>query len=253
MGKFDKILICSDLDGTLRNSNALISDENIKAINYFKENGGLFTLCTGRNHQYAEDLKKEGLEVNTVLVTLNGAAIYDPSKGKLVYENFMDKTRLNDIKNFVCQNSDFLSEITIHSDIPYKNFSDLPEESNLYKIVFKTKSSDYTHMVKEKLKNIFGDENYFITTSWPEGIEILDKKSTKGECVKIIRNQIHKDLKKIICVGDYENDISMLLEADISYAVENAIPEVKKAADYVTVSNDKHAVARIIEETEQKL
>ncbi len=41
MGKFDGILICTDLDGTLMNSKKEISKENLDAIEYFKANGGL--------------------------------------------------------------------------------------------------------------------------------------------------------------------------------------------------------------------
>ena len=48
MGKFDKILICTDLDGTLFRNNKTISSENIKAIEYFKSEGGFFTFVTGR-------------------------------------------------------------------------------------------------------------------------------------------------------------------------------------------------------------
>ncbi|MBR0360470.1 MAG: HAD hydrolase family protein, partial [Clostridia bacterium] len=51
-----------------------------------------------------------------------------------------------------------------------------------------------------------------------------------------------------ICVGDYENDISMIEVADKGYAVSNAIEPVLKAADYVTVSNTESAIAKIISE-----
>ena len=41
MKKFEGILICTDLDGTLLKNDKSVSKENIDAINYFKENGGL--------------------------------------------------------------------------------------------------------------------------------------------------------------------------------------------------------------------
>ena len=44
MARYDNILLCSDLDGTLRNSKGEISEENIQAIKYFCDNGGLLTL-----------------------------------------------------------------------------------------------------------------------------------------------------------------------------------------------------------------
>lgn len=48
MGKFDGILLCTDLDDTLLTTDKRVSDENSKAIEYFKSEGGLFTFATGR-------------------------------------------------------------------------------------------------------------------------------------------------------------------------------------------------------------
>ena len=46
MGKFDGILLCTDLDDTLLTTDKRVSDENSKAIEYFKSEGGLFTFAT---------------------------------------------------------------------------------------------------------------------------------------------------------------------------------------------------------------
>ena len=51
MGKFDGILLCSDFDGTFA-SNGVPIEANMKAIKYFRENGGLFTLASGRNYEF---------------------------------------------------------------------------------------------------------------------------------------------------------------------------------------------------------
>ena len=48
MGKFDGILICTDLDGTLYKNDKTISEKNKAAIEYFKREGGSFTFVTGR-------------------------------------------------------------------------------------------------------------------------------------------------------------------------------------------------------------
>ena len=55
-----------------------------------------------------------------------------------------------------------------------------------------------------------------------------------------------------VCVGDYENDISMLRHADIAYAVENAIDEVKAVADRITVHHNEDALAHIIADLEKE-
>ena len=48
MGIFDGYLLVSDMDGTLLNSKGKLSEENKRAIEYFVDNGGQFTLATGR-------------------------------------------------------------------------------------------------------------------------------------------------------------------------------------------------------------
>ena len=51
-------------------------------------------------------------------------------------------------------------------------------------------------------------------------------------------------------MGDYNNDVAMIREAALGIAVSNAVPEAKAAADAVTVSNEEHAIARIISDLE---
>ena len=51
MGKFDGILIATDWDGTFFSNNQLF-DKNLEAIRYFQDNGGSFTLCSGRAHSF---------------------------------------------------------------------------------------------------------------------------------------------------------------------------------------------------------
>ena len=48
MGKFDGVLMVSDLDGTLLSSNQRISERNQEAIKHFTDEGGIFTYITGR-------------------------------------------------------------------------------------------------------------------------------------------------------------------------------------------------------------
>ena len=48
MKKFEGILLCTDLDGTLLRNDKSISRENLDAINYFMSEGGYFTFITGR-------------------------------------------------------------------------------------------------------------------------------------------------------------------------------------------------------------
>jgi len=50
MGKFDGIIIVSDIDGTFLGRNGRLVPENLRAIEYFQKEGGSFTVATGREH-----------------------------------------------------------------------------------------------------------------------------------------------------------------------------------------------------------
>ena len=56
MGKFDGVLICTDLDGTLLRNDKSISADNKAAIDYFKAEGGRFTFVTGRTPNCVDDI-----------------------------------------------------------------------------------------------------------------------------------------------------------------------------------------------------
>ncbi len=242
MGKYDGILICSDLDGTLCSSKGEISKENIDAKNYFIKNGGKFSLSTGRSPQYVKNL----LYCNAPIIALNGAMIYDIQNEEMLYHNPMEFEKISSIKDFVTENEMYFSDVWFHSRDTVKSYDEI-EDRILYKVVFNCKTTEYAKILRGNLERKYLSD-FCVVNSWDTGVEILDKKSTKGECIKRMREFADTPIDKIICVGDYENDISMLECADISYAVANAIPEVKTVASKVTVSNDEHALAAIINE-----
>ena len=76
MGKFDGVLLCTDLDDTLLTYDKRVSEGNVKALNYFMDNGGRFTFATGRVPRGAK-LRREYIEPNAPMVCANGAGIYD--------------------------------------------------------------------------------------------------------------------------------------------------------------------------------
>ena len=84
MGKFDGILICSDLDGTLLRNDKSISEENSAAIEYFKREGGYFTFITGRMYFTASSLY-EMVKPNAPVGCINGGGIYDFEKGEYLW------------------------------------------------------------------------------------------------------------------------------------------------------------------------
>ena len=81
--------------------------------------------------------------------------------------------------------------------------------------------------------------------------EILPKGISKGTVLPRLASYLGIPMEKTIAVGDYNNDISMVKAAKLGIAVKNAVPELKAVANMVTVSNDEHAIAKVIYDIEQ--
>ena len=77
-------------------------------------------------------------------------------------------------------------------------------------------------------------------------IEIFAPEVSKANAVKRLARDINAD--RIVVFGDNLNDLPMMRIADLSVAVDNALPEVKNAASTVIGPNTSHSVARFIAE-----
>ena len=84
MGIFDGVLICTDLDGTLLKKDKSISDENKKAIEYFKNEGGYFTFVTGRMANFVKDVIHQ-VKPNAPIGCVNGGGLYDYENSKYTH------------------------------------------------------------------------------------------------------------------------------------------------------------------------
>ena len=81
--EYSKWLIVSDIDGTLNNKLRRLPRINKTKIKEYVDNGGYFTLCSGRNLQsLTPHYKKLGIE--TPAMFLNGAGIYDFKTNKML-------------------------------------------------------------------------------------------------------------------------------------------------------------------------
>lgn len=63
-------------------------------------------------------------------------------------------------------------------------------------------------------------------------LEVFDGEASKKHAVEYLREVTGAD--EVVCFGDNRNDLPMFEAADIAVAVDNAVDEVKAAADFVT-------------------
>ncbi|MGC9226954.1 HAD family hydrolase [Caldivirga sp.] len=75
-------------------------------------------------------------------------------------------------------------------------------------------------------------------------VSIMPNGIDKGYAINALKRIVKPSA--VIAMGDAENDVPMLKAADIAIAVNNAIPEVKSIAHYVTMGNDGDGVIEVI-------
>ena len=265
MKKFEGMLICTDLDGTLLHKNKEVSKENLDAIEYFKSEGGLFTFITGRM-PYCADEFYEMIHPNAPVGCINGGGIYDYKTKKYLWTQELSPKAL-ELVAYAEQNMTGLGvqiDTFDHIYFAFENestawFREVTGMPNLVrsyrdvhepiaKIVFGDADTENMLRLQELLKtHPFANEFDFIRSE-KMLFEILPKGINKGSLLPHFSEILGISMDKTITVGDYNNDVEMLRAARLGIAVANATPEAKQAADYVTVSNTEHAIAKIIEE-----
>jgi hydroxymethylpyrimidine pyrophosphatase-like HAD family hydrolase len=95
-------------------------------------------------------------------------------------------------------------------------------------------------------------EKYTLLRSFASYIEIMKTENTKGHAAKLLKEKL--GAKILVGMGDYENDIPLFREVDVSYAVGNAVPELKEiATKTVAETVNGGAAAAIIRDIEESL
>ena len=68
--------------------------------------------------------------------------------------------------------------------------------------------------------------------------------ATKGKALKFIKDYLKADVS--IGIGNYENDLSMIEDADIGVAVASSCPELLRAADRIVKPCEEHSLEDLI-------
>lgn len=251
MKKFDGILICSDVDGTLAIERNVI-EKNLDAVKYFTDNGGRFTIATGRTAEYLRDMDFFGC-INAPVCTCNGSLVYDYGTERVLREMHEDFTLGEFLESTKDWHNRFLGlyvyfshETALAPNTVNLDFT--PEELSAkpIKLVCHLKTMEDAGDFKEYARSlpVFGDT--YIAYSWDTGVEFNPIGGTKGDAAVFIKNHLG-DIHTLVAIGDYENDIPLLKMADISASVENALPEVKANADMVLCHVTEGAVSELID------
>jgi hydroxymethylpyrimidine pyrophosphatase-like HAD family hydrolase len=85
-----------------------------------------------------------------------------------------------------------------------------------------------------------------ITSSTWNDLEFNNPSAHKGSSLARFAEYLGFGLENCMSFGDGRNDLTMIEAAGIGVAMENAVEEVKAAADHITRSNDENGVAEAI-------
>lgn len=268
MGKFDGILICTDLDGTLYRGDKTVSKENREAIEYFKREGGYFTFITGRMPNYSMDAYRAA-QPNVPFGCANGGALYDGVAGRYVWtcDGLADFSALIEcvdaafpavgIQVVTFDRTCFVKDNA--STEEFRRVTKLPRivcdyrdvKEPVAKILFSTDDEEELLAVKEMLMSHPSADAFDFIRSEKKLFEVLPKGVQKGLALERLVGYLGVDAGKTVGIGDYDNDVGMFRAAAVGIAVANASHAARKAADFVTVSNEEHAVARVISDIEK--
>lgn len=254
--------IASDLDGTFVTKEKKVTDINKEAIIKAQSKGIEFIAASGRDRTSINDLLKDIPNIK-YFICLNGARIY--KEDEIIYEASIDREVSYDIflkAKEVGLNYSATSRKTIYySQLDTEYYREFALENKNFNFVFDEKKEnilkeDYQKLVfygdKERFKKLrdYVEEKYLdkvnIFESGDSVMDIVNKKASKGNALKIVANDMGIALDEIVAFGDNENDLAMLKDVNYSVAVENAKDLVKENVRYITRSNEESGVGKFL-------
>jgi Cof subfamily protein (haloacid dehalogenase superfamily) len=255
------ILLITDMDDTLLSSDKTISQENLNAIYQFRKLGGLFTVATGRSiPSYLPYL--EQLQISIPVVLNNGAVLYHPQTGKIIWNSILPKEAKQYVSQTVAKFPSVGAEVLLGEDIyiihsneqvqehmqrEHLTHLDVPADQipdDWFKVLYAMEPEElpifYDYVIKENHSGVC-----YVTSS-SRYCEMLPDGVSKGKALQVLIQLYGLQQHKVYAVGDYYNDLSLIKNADVGAAVENAPEDVKNCADLVLPTNDENAIAKLI-------
>ena len=261
-----KTLYVSDLDGTLLRSDETSSAFTNKTINALAEKGMLFSYATARSYVTAAKVTK-GLDAHIPLIVYNGALVIDHGTGEIMLSNFFEE----DVQ-------DVLADLFAHGVYPIvyafidgaERYSYIPQRCTWgMQHYVNSRSGDRRENPVQDTQALCRGEVFYIACideeekleplyekyqdrfhavyqrdiySGAQWLELMPRAASKSNAIRQLKALLKCD--RLVVFGDGKNDIDMFRMAEESYAVENAVPELKAVATGVIGRNDEDAVAK---------
>ncbi|HRR75629.1 MAG TPA: HAD family hydrolase [Ruminococcus sp.] len=260
-----KVILLSDMDGTLLDSKKNITDADRNAIRRFTGLGGHFSVATGRTIQSFEQYL-EMLDLKEPVIMYNGAAIHDYTSGETLFTHPLPENAkkaaisileampelggevLKTDGTYVFRNNDYqLLHTKICGITPFYQELESIEEGGWLKVLFSMSPEDMDY-IQILVRQLDCHGLSFVKSS-EMFYEMLPEGVSKGSALEEYRKLPGFEDFTFVSVGDFDNDIEMIKAADLGACPANAEDSVKEKADLVlTRTNDEGAVAELIDE-----
>ena len=248
---FSDVLLTVDYDRTLTAPDSTIPERNLKAIRYFLENGGAFTVNTGRSMPMIQGFKDK-VPTNAPLLMYNGAVAYDVGKDELVFAHEIQLDMWKTVRELIEMFPDLTVEVQAldkhYNFIPnpawdafsanncaYGTAEDGQDLGPFLKFAIYGEIRDVTvdqlfhgsaeeirrmDEAEELLNRVYG-EKVAVFRAGPRIIDVQAKGVSKAAAARRLQKQLGR--KILVCVGDAENDVVMLDGADYAFVPADAI------------------------------
>ena len=252
MALFSDVLLTVDYDRTLTAPDSSIPERNLEAIRYFMDNGGVFTVNTGRGIPMIQ-VFKDIVPVNAPLLLYNGSAAYDTKTQSFLFCHTIPLDMHQTIREVEAMFPHLTVEVQgtdahycFHDNPPWAAFSDAqmcPNKvvshdadlgpflkfslygefrSNCVSSLFEGSEADRLEMdrVQQMLQDRYG-EYVKVFRSGMRIIDVHTKGVSKLRSARQLQQQLGREI--LVCVGDAENDLEMLLGADYSFSPADGV------------------------------
>ena len=253
MGLFDDVLLTVDFDRTLTGTDSSVPQRNLEAIRYFIENGGTFTVNTGRSVPMSARNIIGKIPVNAPLLLYNGSADYDTQTGTLsryVEIPLHPAAVLTDVQEKFPQLNVEIQGLEAHYLLRknpgweaycdhnqcawgYVTAETVPQpmvKFSVYGEFRKNTVAGLYQATQEEVVDFSRLEAYIQETygdvvdcfvSCARLIDVHAKGCNKLNAARALQKKLGK--KILVCVGDAENDLTMLEGADYAFCPSDGV------------------------------
>ena len=266
----DRMILFTDIDETLVNTDKTLSQKNRLALEHFLDMDNIISISTGRALNGAAALMRD-LDLygrkNLLITSFNGGLIFDTYHEEVLLKKTIPLDlmyRSFDLANeygihiqaytdsaVVCENDNhhlrkYLSiqklDVVFTDDIRSFNM-----EPSVKLLCLDYDDPERLTQFRRLFESTFaGELNCF--NSNPNLLEIVSPGVNKGAALRFLADHYQIPIENTISAGDAENDLPMILDAGIGCAVKNADDSLKAEADYITQHDNNHAaIAEILD------